>query len=70
MARNGLRGIAATKAQLDAHEAVCAKRYVEIRESLIAIKSFINRSVLSLIAGLLVMIGAIQFRLFETRGIL
>lgn len=70
MSRNGLRGVAAVKAQLDMHEAVCAERYGEIRESLVAIKNFLNRSVLSLIAGLLVMIGAILFRLLESKGIL
>jgi hypothetical protein len=70
MPRNGLSGVAAVKAQLDMHEAVCAERYSEIRESLIAIRNFLSRSVLSLIAGLLVAIGAILLRLFETRGIL
>jgi hypothetical protein len=60
MARNGLRGVAAVKAQLDMHEAVCAERYGEIRESLIAIKSFLNRSVLSLIAAYRAALAAVQ----------
>lgn len=70
MARNGLLSVAVVKAQLDMHETVCAERYNEIRESLIAIRNFLNRSALSLIAGLLVMIGTILFRLLESKGIL
>ena len=40
----------ATRAQLDKHEAVCAERYTEIRETLRFIRAFLTRSVLSLIA--------------------
>jgi len=60
----------ATRAQLEKHEAVCAERYTEIRETLRSIRLFLTRSVLSLIAGLLLTMGAILFRLFEAKGIL
>ncbi|GEM_PF-6776191 len=60
----------AARAELEKHEAVCAERYTEIREALQAIRVFLTRSVLSLIAGLLLAMGAILLRLFETHGIL
>lgn len=58
------------RAQLEKHEAVCAERYAEIREALQSIRIFLTRSVLSLVAGLLLTMGAILLRLFEARGIL
>ncbi|MGH6976675.1 MAG: hypothetical protein ACREED_06590 [Stellaceae bacterium] len=58
------------RAQLEKHEAVCAERYAEIREALQSIRVFLTRSVLSLVAGLLITMGAILLRLFEARGIL
>ena len=60
----------AARAQLEKHEAVCAERYTEIREALQSIRVFLTRSVLSLVAGLLLTMGAILLRLFEARGIL
>ena len=60
----------ATRAQLEKHEAVCAERYTEIRETLRSIRLFLTRSVLSLITGLLLTMGDILFRLFEAKGIL
>jgi len=60
----------AAQFQLEKHEAVCAERYAEIREALQSIRLFLTRSVLSLVAGLLLTMGAILLRLFEARGIL
>lgn len=60
----------AARARLETHEAVCAERYTEIREALQQIRVFLTRSVLSLVAGLLITMGAILLRLFEAHGIL
>ena len=60
----------AARARIETHEAVCAERYTEIREALQQIRIFLTRSVLSLVAGLLITMGAILLRLFETHGIL
>jgi len=69
-AARALELVQAARARLETHEAVCAERYTEIREALQQIRVFLTRSVLSLVAGLLITMGAILLRLFEARGIL
>ena len=68
--RNGGRPTATTvSSRLQTHEAVCAERYAEIKETLRQIQSFLTRATLSLIAGLFIAMGAILFQLAKSKGI-
>lgn len=70
-ARNGGRSsVAALKSRLETHEAVCAERYGEIKESLTAIKSFLARATVGLVSGLFVMLGVILFEIAKSKGLL